>query len=170
MAMAAAATSEFLGDENNFFKILLFCKKKLFDFSGDKDQDMEREREFYDYQHESSTHPIHAPSQAQTVHLSPNHPHLRHIGHPQTSIICIQPPHNSQPPSLITNNPPASSHNSVVQNHTSQPSINDSMNEIQLKKEANKTIQNQTHFHQQQNGELRPSVIESNQPMVIECT
>lgn len=135
---------------------------------------MERDRELYDYQHESSPpHQIHS-HQPQQVHLTPNHPHLRHVGHPQTSIICIQQPHSNQPPAtIIASNPSSQNSAVVVQNLTSQQSTNQSMSEIheiQMKKETVHS-QQQSHFqHHQQNGEIRPSVIESNQPMVIECT
>lgn len=138
-------------------------------FLGDKDQDMEREREFYEYQHESPPHQMHTP-QPQTVHLSPTHPHLRHVGHPQTSIICIQSPLNNPTPqsSIIASNP--TSQSPAVQNHTSQSMSEHHIHEIHVKKEAH-VMQGQTHFtHHQQNSEMRPSVIESNQPMVIECT
>lgn len=134
----------------------------------DKDIEMERDRDMYEYQQESPPHQMHS-QQPQTVHLTPNHPHLRHVGHPQTSIICVQQPHSNQqsPATLIASNSPSHS----VQNHTSQPQHPQSMSEIheiQLKKEA---LHSQTHFqHHQSNGEIRPSVIESNQPMVIECT
>lgn len=124
---------------------------------------MEREREFYEYQHESPPHQMHTP-QPQTVHLSPTHPHLRHVGHPQTSIICIQ----SQQSTTIASN--TTSQNPAVQNHTSQTMSEHHNHEIHVKKEAH-VMQGQTHFsHHQQNSEIRPSVIESNQPMVIECT
>lgn len=128
---------------------------------------MERERDMYDYQQESPPHQIHS-QQPQTVHLTPNHPHLRHVGHPQTSIICVQqPPHSNQqsPATLIASNSPSHS----VQTHTPHPQSMSDIHEIQLKKEA---LHSQTtHFqHHQSNGEIRPSVIESNQPMVIECT
>lgn len=165
----------------------------------DKDHDMERERELYDYQHESSPpHQIHS-HQAQTVHLTPNHPHLRHVGHPQTSIICIQQqPHNQPAATIIASNSITSQNSAVVvQNITSQQpastvtttttaavaaataavssnqqqqtsTISHEMHEIQMKKE---NVNGQSHFqHHQQNGEIRPSVIESSQPMVIECT
>lgn len=129
---------------------------------------MERERELYDFQHESPPHQIQQP---QTVHLTPNHPHLRHVGHPQTSIICIQQPHNNQPSAtIIASNPSPQNPAVVVQNHASQSPANsqqhEQIHEIQLKKE----LQSQSHFQHHQNGEIRPSVIESNQPMVIECT
>lgn len=126
---------------------------------------MERERELYEYQHESPPHHS-IQQQPQTIHMSPNHPHLRHVGHPQTSIICIQ-----QPTTIIASNPTSQNPAGVVQNHTSQSTnqqqqpqpMSEQMHEIQLKKEAH-------YQHHQQNGEIRPSVIESNQPMVIECT
>lgn len=105
---------------------------------------------------------------AQTVHLTPNHPHLRHIGHPPSSLICTQSPHQQQHQQIITN----SSQNSV-QNHCTSTSkqqphqsqlSEDNLHEMQM------IHQNASHFHQSQNGESRPSVIESNQPMIIECT
>lgn len=125
----------------------------------------------YEYQqHQQSPPP---PPHQQTVHLTPNHPHLRHIGHPPSALICIQPPHQQ----LISNSP---SQNSVQshctssqQQHQSQ-SQNEPLHEMQIKKDSQvlHLVQTQSsHYHQSQNGgESRPSVIESNQPMIIECT
>lgn len=137
---------------------------------------MEREhRELYDY-HESPPHqsqnqqPHLSP---QTVHITQNHPHLRHVGHPQTSLICIQqqqqPPthhhHHQQQPTIIATSNQSSSQIPQVQSQ-SQPEPMQEQFQL-IKKEAT------THFatsHHQAGGEMRPSVIESNQPMVIECT
>lgn len=134
---------------------------------------MERERELYEYQHESPPHQTqHHPSQLplQTVHITPNHPHLRHVGHPQTSLICIQQPqtpnhlHHSQQPPIIatTNNQSPSSQVPQVQSQ-SQP---------EQMQEQFQIIKKESHYshHAPNGGEMRPSVIESNQPMVIECT
>ncbi|CAH1716110.1 unnamed protein product [Chironomus riparius] len=159
MAMAAAATNEYL----------------------DKDHEMEREhRELYEYQHDSPPHqPQHQQPHLspQTVHITPNHPHLRHVGHPQTSIICIQQQqqqqqhtpthhhHHQQQPTIIATSNQSSSQIPQVQSQ-SQPEPMQEQFQL-IKKEAT------THFatsHHQNGGEMRPSVIESNQPMVIECT
>lgn len=131
----------------------------MFYFEGDKEHsDIERERELYEYQQQQSP-----PPHQQTVHLTPNHPHLRHIGHPPSSLICIQSPQQQQQ----QQQPP--SHNSV-QNHCT--SSHEQLHEMQIKKDPQTLVQTQSsHYHQSQNGgETRPSVIESNQPMIIECT
>jgi hypothetical protein len=108
-------------------------------------------------QHSPLSHQL--PPQA--VQITPNHPHLRHVGHPQSSIICIQPNHH--PPTIISNNQSSSASQLSVQSHnaTSQQP-NEQLHEMQISKKE--------HYHQANAGELRPSVIESNQPMVIECT
>jgi hypothetical protein len=167
MALAAAATNEYLGrlislksfitlcEALKAFLMKFFCDFKFkFSFQGDKEHsDIERERELYEYQHQQQHSP---PPQQQTVHLTPNHPHLRHIGHPPSSLICIQPPHQQQQPS----------HNPVQSHCTSH----EQLHEMQIKKDSQTLVQNPSHYHQTQNGESRPSVIESSQPMIIECT
>lgn len=133
---------------------------------------MERERELYEYQHQQQESP---PPHQQTVHLTPNHPHLRHIGHPPSTLICIPSPNQQQ---VISN---SSSQNSVQSHCTSslqqlpnQPPQGEPLHEMQIKKDpqAMHMVQSQSsHYHQSQNGgESRPSVIESSQPMIIECT
>lgn len=140
----------------------------IFFLEGDKEHsDIERERELYEYQQQSPPSP-----HQQTVHLTPNHPHLRHIGHPPSSLICIQSPHQQ----MINNSPSQSS----VQNHCTSsqqslsPSHSESLHEMQIKKDSQAMHMTQnpaSHYHQTQSGgESRPSVIESNQPMIIECT
>jgi hypothetical protein len=130
-----------------------------FPLLGDKEQaDIEREREIYEYQQQSP------PSHQQTVHLTPNHPHLRHIGHPPSSLICIQSPH--QPHQQLIN----SSSQSTVQNQctSSSQQSGEQLHEMQIKKDSQSM--HPSHYHSSQNGESRPSVIESSQPMIIECT
>lgn len=130
-------------------------------FPGDKDSspDVDHDREMYEYHHLQQQQPI--PSQhQQTIHITSNHPHLRHIGHPPSSIICIQSP---------------ASHQNSVQTHlASQQHHNESLHELHhhsMKKDAELVQNSSSHFHPVQNGaESRPSVIESNQPMIIECT
>lgn len=168
MALAAAATNEYLGTNQLDYKINLVNIRNLL---GDKEHaDMERERELYEYQQQQ--HHQSPPPHQQTVHLTPNHPHLRHIGHPPSSLICIQSPH------LISN---SSSQNSVQSHCTSSQqhpnqSPNEPLHEMQIKKDPQlmHSVQSQSsssHYHQSQNGgESRPSVIESSQPMIIECT
>ncbi|KAG5677141.1 hypothetical protein PVAND_006923 [Polypedilum vanderplanki] len=153
MSMAAAATNEFL----------------------DKDHDMERaERELYEYQHHPS--PPSPPLQHQLQqspqgmqHIAPSHPHLRHVGHPQTSIICIaqqqsspQAHHHQQPTIIATNQT-----QSQVQN---QHQLQQQQSDVQMHEQI-QLVKKESHYHQHTNGsEMRPSVIESSQPMVIECT
>lgn len=111
--------------------------------------------------------------QNQQIHITATHPHLRHIGHSPSSIICIQPTSASQLPVQIPSPHPHHSSSQQVQ-------ANDQMREhVQLKMEQqppqlqSHLVQNASHYtahqHQQQNGE-RASVIESSQPMIIECT
>lgn len=170
MALAAAATNEYLG---NIFSLILKGERLNFHFSGEKEHaDIERERELYEYQHQQQQSP---PPHQQTVHLSPTHPHLRHIGHPPSSLICIQSPQQQHPQHI--NNP---SSQSSVQNHctpsssSQNQSQNEHLHEMQIKKDSQALhlVQSQSsHYHAAQNGgETRPSVIESNQPMIIECT
>lgn len=169
MALAAAATNEYLGKFifNQLWSFWLIVK-----FSGEKEHaDIERERELYEYQHQQQQSP---PPHQQTVHLSPTHPHLRHIGHPPSSLICIQSPQQHQ---QHINNP---SSQSSVQNHCTSSSSsqnqpqNEHLHEMQIKKDSQALhlVQSQSaHYHSAPNGgESRPSVIESNQPMIIECT
>ena len=124
---------------------------------------------------------------------SASHPHLRHIGHSPSSIICIQSPHphsQQQNSNNSSQNPVQISSTSASQHQHQLQSNEQQMHEHQLhhmKKEQlptmvpsqqhqNHIVQNSSHYthtqhHQhQQNGESRPSVIESSQPMIIECT
>lgn len=131
---------------------------------------------------------------------SASHPHLRHIGLSPSSIICIQSPHphsqqqQQQSSNNSSQNPVQNSsqvHTTSASQHQHQVQSNEQqMHEHQLhhmKKEQipsmgtsqqhqNHLVQNSSHYthtshHQhQQNGESRPSVIESSQPMIIECT
>lgn len=167
MALAAAATNEYLG---RFILIYSWDFRLNLKFSGEKEHaDIERERELYEYQHQQQQSP---PPHQQTVHLSPTHPHLRHIGHPPSSLICIQPPQQQHQQHI--SNP---SSQSSVQNHctSSQNQLqNEHLHEMQIKKDSQALhlVQNPpAHYHSAPNGgESRPSVIESNQPMIIECT
>lgn len=150
-------------------------------------------REIYEYQHQHQ----------QQIHMA-THPHLRHIGHNPSSIICIQSSHPNQTSNNSVSQNPAvqishSHHSQSHQSHQQQtlpqlhppnsqpvqpPNINNNDHQMldiqQLKKEQqppqiqNHLVQNSSHYthssHHQNGGESRPSVIESNQPMIIECT
>jgi hypothetical protein len=123
--------------------------------AGDKDSpDIDRERELYEYHHQQAQQ---IPAQhQQTIHLTPNHPHLRHIGHPPSSIICIQSPPSHQ--------------NSVQNSHHHSESLHE-IHHLKAKDSEGLVQNSSSHYNQSQaNGESRPSVIESNQPMIIECT
>lgn len=132
-------------------------------------------REMYEFQH-------HQQQQQQQIHIA-THPHLRHIGHSPSSIICIQSSHPNQNSNSASLQNPAVQNTASSHHHppTSQvQSSNDQQMVEQLKKEQqapqlqNHLVQNSSHYthasHHQQNGESRPSVIESSQPMIIECT
>lgn len=127
--------------------------KNNFKILGDKDHDMEHTRELYEYQSPPHQQQHQLPPQA--VQIAPTHPHLRHVGHPQTSIICIQPNHH--PTTIITNGNQSSSASQVS---------------VQTSQQSNEQLhEKMEHFHHPTNGgDIRPSVIESNQPMIIECT
>lgn len=140
--------------------------------SVDKDHDMERaERELYEYQPSPPSPSLQHQQSPQGMHIAPSHPHLRHVGHPQTSIICI-----SQQPS-----PQAHHHHPHHHQQQQQPTIIAATNQtpttqvqnqqdVQLHEQI-QIVKKEAHFHQHTNGsEMRPSVIESSQPMVIECT
>lgn len=112
------------------------------------------------------------------IHLQ-THPHLRHIGNTQSTLIALQHPQS----------PHIQQHGQEHHIHQNQQQL---PNQSQLlQQQHTKTIQKppqqsnhhaiqshlvqnlshySTHSNQQQNGETRPSVIESNQPLIIECT
>jgi hypothetical protein len=132
-------------------------------------------REMYEFQHHQQQ------QQQQPIHIA-THPHLRHIGHSPSSIICIQSSHPNQNSNSASLQNPAVQNTASSHHHppTSQQvqSSNDQHMIEQIKKDQqqqpqlqNHLVQNSSHYtHHQQNGESRPSVIESNQPMIIECT
>ena len=79
--------------------------KILFLGSPDKEHCDLDARELYEMQHH----------QNQPIHITATHPHLRHIGHSPSSIICIQPTSASQLPVQIPSPHPHHSTSQQVQ-------------------------------------------------------
>uniref|UniRef100_A0A336MNP0 CSON014678 protein n=1 Tax=Culicoides sonorensis TaxID=179676 RepID=A0A336MNP0_CULSO len=151
LALAAAATSECLSPNDKEHNELV-----------------DHHREFYHEIHQGQPVPI---SQIQQQQQS--NPHLRHINHNSNSMINSSSPHHLQSSSPNHNNnnnqqsnKPSTSHSSVPGAHY-QPSSHHPLSHLTQNGE------NGGGPNSGNNGPTppqRPSVIESNQPMIIECT
>ncbi|XP_059618994.1 uncharacterized protein LOC132263310 isoform X2 [Phlebotomus argentipes] len=98
------------------------------------------------------------------MHHVSGHTHLRHIGQPPPTLITIASSPHHQNPAQVTQ----------MRNHVPglQQSVPGSPGSkiVTLTKDGATTIQQGPHYSHAQNGDSRPSVIESSQPLIIECT
>lgn len=115
--------------------------------------------------HSSQTHPMQQTPPTSLPNIHPSQQHHLHL---------LSQQQQQQSPPL----PPSQSQQQSSHSQSSVPSDRISMQKMQSP-HPGMTQSNQTnghynghpsHSHQQQNGETRPSVIESNQPLIIECT
>ncbi|GAB0099702.1 Blimp-1 [Sergentomyia squamirostris] len=108
------------------------------------------------------------------MHHMTSHSHLRHIGQPPPALIAItSSPHHQNP----AHSPQLTQMRVVPQSiqQTGPPQPGQKI--VTLTKDGTTTIQSThsspsqgNHYGHQSNGDSRPSVIESNQPLIIECT
>ncbi|XP_055702228.1 uncharacterized protein LOC129801328 isoform X4 [Phlebotomus papatasi] len=109
------------------------------------------------------------------MHHVSSHSHLRHIGQPPPTLITIaSSPHHQNPPqgSPLTQMRTHVVPSSIQQGVSGQPG----QKIVTMAKDGTTSIQSghpsgqSNHYNHSQNGDSRPSVIESSQPLIIECT
>uniref|UniRef100_A0A1B0CIK6 SET domain-containing protein n=2 Tax=Lutzomyia longipalpis TaxID=7200 RepID=A0A1B0CIK6_LUTLO len=107
-------------------------------------------------------------------HLS-SHTHLRHIGQPPPTLISIASSPHQQNPMQTPSMAQMRTHvvpTSISQGSTGPPGqkiVTMSKDGVTPVQNAHQTTQG-GHYSHAQNGDSRPSVIESSQPLIIECT